>query len=396
MFKKRKAQADAGNAATLVIIIGAILMLYILFIPQSEREKLLGTSVKPTNASLLPPAAEDIGRTLLLENPGTIRVLKESRIEHNLGSINLFTKTEDQLLKSIDSAYVETSRDKETTKKVVLIVNEPLNTKNAKLSFSVGKHSGKLIILVNDNEVYNNEVKSQTEPVSLGQLEKDNVIEFKSSSVGWNFFGKNYYELSGINVIATVTDVSGREAKITFLVSDDEAANIETARISYFVDCTQNLVGKLNVALNSVLLSSKSPDCGSKDVVSIGKNDIKSGRNELLLVSEKGSMLLDRIVAVTDLKEPIFPIYYFEINSTHLKFITNGTFKPAVSLKFVDDKTRKVATLNINGHNTGIDTTKASFSKNIEPFIIEGNNYVRIVPETTLNVVEIKVRLELE
>ena len=119
MFKKRKAQADAGNAATLVIIIGAILMLYILFIPQSEREKLLGTSVKPTNASLLPPAAEDIGRTLLLENPGTIRVLKESRIEHNLGSINLFTKTEDQILKSIDSAYIETTRDKETTKKKV-------------------------------------------------------------------------------------------------------------------------------------------------------------------------------------------------------------------------------------------------------------------------------------
>ncbi len=74
--------------------------------------------------------------------------------------------------------------------------------------------------------------------------------------------------------------------------------------------------------------------------------------------------------------------------------IENNTVNSSFALRFVDDKERKTATLEINNQKTRLDTRAANYSKNIDSFLVEGSNFIRILPETTLNILELKVLLD--
>ena len=96
----------------------------------------------------------------------------------------------------------------------------------------------------------------------------------------------------------------------------------------------------------------------------------------------------------TKLRKPIFPVYFFDINRTEFGRIENNTINASISLKFIDDDERKTAVIELNNHRIFLDTRQNSFSKNINPFVIEGSNFVRITPEKTLHVLELKVELD--
>ena len=390
----KRAQVPPGiptgaNAAILIFVIASFVLLYILFLPKGEQGKLLGketTSVAPVTPGALP------GATLLSEKPGTLTKLKEREFDHGIPSFNLFTKKEDTVLKAVDSVYVEESRGTSKKKTVILTVSD--KTENAKLSFTVNDHKGNLMIRLNDNELFTGEVDSFTEPLSL-ELEEENLFEFSTEPVPWyKPFTKNFYDLRDVKVTATVEKIENKEALQTFIVGEEEANLLSEASLSYLVDCKVKDVGKLVVYLNSNLLASKVPDCGSAEKWQIDPNDLNAGKNELRFVAEKGTYLLDRVLLRTKLKEPIFPVYFFTANSTVFRRIENNTINSSLSIRFVDDKERKTATLEINSQKTRLDTRAANYSKNIDSFLVEGSNFIRIVPETTLNIIELKVLLD--
>jgi DNA-directed RNA polymerase beta subunit len=60
----------------------------------------------------------------------------------------------------------------------------------------------------------------------------------------------------------------------------------------------------------------------------------------------------------------------------------------------VEDKVKKRAKLDINGHVETIETDKALFTKNIDNKISEGNNFVRLEPLEDVEVVELKIELK--
>jgi hypothetical protein len=63
-------------------------------------------------------------------------------------------------------------------------------------------------------------------------------------------------------------------------------------------------------------------------------------------------------------------------------------------MKFIDDKEVKRAELNINGHKTMLDTTEDEYTKNIDAWLEKGNNYLRIKPKRTLQIVEVRIELK--
>ncbi|MBI2141241.1 hypothetical protein HYU16_02345 [Candidatus Woesearchaeota archaeon] len=390
----KRAQTPPGvptgaNAAILIFVIAAFILMYILFLPKEEQRKLLEketTTVTAKTPGSLP------GSTLLSEKPGTLTRLKEREFDHGIPSFNLFTKKEDTALKSVDSVYVEESRGVSKKKTVILAVRDKVE--NAKLSFTVNDHKGNIMIKLNDNELFTGEVDSFTEPLSL-ELEEENLFEFSTEPVPWyKPFSKNFYDIRAVKVTATVERIENKEALQTFIIGEEEGNLLSEATLSYFVDCNVKDVGRLVIYLNGNLLASKVPDCGSAEKWQIDPADLAAGKNELKFVAEKGTYLLDRILLRTKLKEPIFPVYFFTTNSTVFRRIENNTINSSLSIRFVDDKERKTATLEINDQKTRLDTRAANYSKNIDSFLVEGSNFIRIVPETTLNIVELKVILD--
>ncbi|MBI3036327.1 hypothetical protein HYY73_01020 [Candidatus Woesearchaeota archaeon] len=385
----KKGQPSGGNAAVLVFVIGAFILLYILFLPKSERDRILEQDTSGSGSSVL---AAVRGSVLLDESPGTLTKVKETEFDHKLPSFNLFTKKEDTVLKSVDSIYVEAARSSDKRRSVILTVKDKVE--NAKLSFSVASHSGNLIITQNDNEIFEGEVDSFTEPLSIN-LREENLFEFSTDPVPWyKPFSKNFYDLRDAKITGTVELIDNKEAVQAVIIGQEEADLLSEASLSYFVDCNVKDVGKFLAYVNGKLLASKVPDCGSPEKLQIDPKDIVPGKNEFRFVAEKGTYLLDRLLLRTKLKEPIFPLYFFSINSSTFRRIENNTVNSTLAIMFVDDKERKVANLEINNQKTRIDTKSANYSKNIDSFLVAGTNYIRLVPETTLNIVELKLKLD--
>ncbi len=381
---------SAGGAAVLVAAIVGLILLYILFLPPDERAALLGENITSPNISK--GVGED-ARTLLLEKPGTLFTSRQEEFEHRINSFNLFAKSEDRIIKSVESIYVETTRGN-IKRKSMAVSLDPSKTSNAQMSFDVKAHNGRLIVKVNDDEVFNGEAKDQI-AVKLDKLNEDNVVEIMTEEVGFQFWQKNFYEIRDFKITATVKVLENLEARQGFIVGGEEANNIERASLIYFVDCKPSDSGTLKVYINDALLVSNVPDCGSPVKLEVDPALIVRGQNKLRFAADQGSFLVDQVFVKTRLKEPVEPVYFFEVNATQFSWVQNNTFDAILRMKFVNDNEDKRAELNINNRKTFMDTKRtANFTKNIDSFIVEGNNFIRIAPDTQLNIIELRIRLE--
>ncbi|MBI2574470.1 hypothetical protein HYV82_01140 [Candidatus Woesearchaeota archaeon] len=383
-------KGQAGGAAVLVAAIVGLMLLYILFLPPDERAALLGENTTGPNVSK--GIGED-ARTLLLEKPGTLFKSSQDEFEHHINSFNLFAKSEDRIIKSAESIYIESTRGNIKRKSMAVSI-DPSKTSNLQMSFDAKAHNGRLIVKVNDDEVFNGEAKGQV-VVKLDKLNEDNVIEMMTEEVGFQFWQKNFYEIRDFKITGTVKILENLESKQSFIIGGEEANNIERASLIYFVDCKPSDSGTLKVYLNDAQLISNVPDCGSPVKIEADPALIARGQNTLRFAADQGSFLVDQVFVKTRLKEPVEPVYFFEVNATQFSWVKNNTFDAILRMKFVDDKEEKRAELNINNLKTFMDTKRtANFTKNIDSFIVEGNNFIKIVPDTQLNIIELRIRLE--
>ena len=397
IFLKRKKGQGPGvsgsNAAALVVVVMAFIVLYILLIPPAERDELLGGTNKTSTGG---EKEEKVGGDLLLlETPGTLFKTKQEEFEHRLGAFNLFTQEEDKVLKSLDSARVTSSLRNKDAKNIVFVLDDPENTENTKLSFNVKDHNGRLVIVFNDEEIFNTEVSgTNINPISLQNPEKDNILELSASEPGLAFWSTNFYDLESLKVTGTVTNLENQEAETSFQITEEEAGLIESAFLSFFVDCKTQEVGRLQVRLNNILILSQVPDCGSEARIDIAPADLKAGRNELKFFTEEGSYIIDRPRVRTNLKEPLFPVFFFDVNATQFNEVSNNTKKAVLSLKFVDDGDNKAGIININDMKIGLDTDEKEFTKDVSERLKQGSNFLKVEPDTTLQIVELKLELK--
>lgn len=386
----KKAQVSGAPAASVILVIGAFILIYILLLPPGEREKLL----EGDDDTLSEEEKESLG-ILLEERPGTVTKLREREFDHNIPSFNLLVEQEDATLKKVDSVFIESSGV--TSRTIPLFVEN--TAENGRLTFSVNDHKGLLTVQFNGDEILKGDITTLAEPLSLENIQRENLLEFSvDSPSSWRFWEKNMYDIRNVHVTATVENLERREAVNTFFVSREEAdrENIDQAYIIYLVDCSVTEAGILNVFLNDNLLSSKIPDCGSLEKTFIDPDDLVEGKNEIRFVADQGRYLIDQIFVKTKLRKPITPIYFFDINETQFENIDNGTINATLQLRFVDDDERKTAVIAVNDHRIFLDTRQDSFTKNIDPFIEEGSNSIRIEPEKTLHILELKVKLDCQ
>ncbi|MBU1004359.1 MAG: hypothetical protein KJ561_00870 [Nanoarchaeota archaeon] len=388
----RKAQGGL-NAAVLVAIIAAIIVIYILFLPTEDRKDLLedtsgssGTSSSsPDSISLL---SENVGR---LDPVGNVK-------DKDIPNVMIFETTNSKVLEYLNPISIRNGWFDKRSKTVQVTLDNYENIDNVALSFSAPKRQGILSITFNGNLLYEYDINNiNIEPIKIKKslLQKDNELGFSVSGVGTKFWSTNEYALEDVKLIGDITDLSRQESKNTFTLTDTEYQNLEKTTMKFIPYCTSSAnVGVLDVFVNDRNIFSAVPVCNDRYSQEIPLSALSAGQNKIIFKTSKGSYSIEQVKLSFTEKDTPEAVYYFEVNSTTIKKITDNDYDAFLRLRFVDEENTKRADLNINDHLMRIDQTKKLYEKNINSWLEEGNNFIKITPKTTLDISEINVELE--
>ena len=386
----KKAQGGI-NAAVLVALIAGLIVLYIIFLPSVEREELLEGEVKKSQS------VREEESVLLKEFPGRLDIIKDIE-DKTIPNIFLFETTNAKEIERINPFIVRNGWFDKKSKSVNFRLDDLENMDNVILSFAAKKHKGTLIIKLNDETIFENEILSETvEPIRLKKnlLKSDNTLEFSASSVGIKFWSTNEYSLENIRIVGDITDRSRQEALNAFNLDGEEFFNIEKATLKFIPYCKGVAdVGALDITLNGRNIFSAVPVCEDPYKQLVPTGIFNTGENRIIFKTNRGSYSVEQIRLEFETKEAKTKVFFFEINETLFNKIKNNNLDVTLTIEFVSDEENKRADLNINDQLSSIDQNKKIFTKNIKDRIEEGNNFIEIRPRTRLEVVEIRVQVE--
>ena len=379
------------NAAILVAIIAGLIILYIVFLPTSEREKVIGEGKSGTTTG------EEKSNVLLKVFPGELSTSKGLEFEKTIPNVFLVETTNAKELEKINPFIVRNGWFDKKTKKIDFVLEDPGNTDNIVLAFTAKKRQGILAIKLNDVVVFESELTSDIiEPVELSKnlLGKKNSLEFSVSSVGAKFWTTNEYSLENAKIIGDITDTSKQESTNIFTLSESEFSSMDKAMLKFIPYCGNvNELGTLDIFINNKKLFSTVPVCNNAYKQSVPKSVLNEGENNIVFKTNKGSYSVEQIKISLEFKESKVKTYFFEVNESLFKKIRSGDKDALLTIKFVDDKKQKRAKLDVNGHVESIDTEKIIFAKKMNDKISEGNNFLRLEPLEDLEVVELRVEI---
>ena len=378
------------NAAVLVAIIAGLIILYIIFLPTAQKEKILENK---TSTGTTPESSSNV---LLSVNPGSLSITKGLEQEKTIPDAYLIETTAAQELKTINPFIIRNGWFDKRTNKFEFSLDDPENTDNVMLSFTAKKHQGILTIKLNNQVIFENELSTSVpEPVNIDkkQLGKTNTLEFSVSSVGVKFWTTNEYSIENAKIIGDITDVSRQESNNIFTISDSEFSSMEKATLRFIPNCANVAsLGILDIFVNNKKMFSSVPVCDNQYRQSIPKSVLNDGANNIVFKTNKGSYSVEQIRISLEFKSPRIRTYFFEVDKGTFNKIRSGS-AAMLTIKFTDDNTMKRIKLDVNGHAETVETNKASFSKNINNKISEGNNFVRLEPLEDVEVAELKIEI---
>ncbi len=392
---KAVAEASGGGAATLVVIIAALIMLYILFLPPDVREDLLG-DINSNGSSVSGPNSK-ADRILLSESPGRLSFLEEKEIDHALSEVRLFTATSGNVIHAHNSLSLKKSwfTEKKSTQSFTL--KDMASYDNFLLSFTAPEHRGRLVITLNGKQLFANSLPGyNVQPIKVPSsflVEGFNVLEFSMESSSLRFWTFDEIVLESIQLTGDFTDVSSREGFSTFRVGREEFENLDRSRLRFFVDCFEGDPGILTIKLNRHTVFSAVPECDASSAPLDVTNSLDSGENTIEYFLEKGSVSIFSPQIKTSLKEPVNPVYYFELTDEEFKDVQKTTVNLTFTSKFLNNREWKNAQLIVNGHSVSMTTKEDTFITTLDPFIFKGTNALEIIPEDTLDIITLELAL---
>jgi hypothetical protein len=391
LVSSKKAQ-DAANAATLIAVIALLIVFYLLFIPPSFRDQILEgneTTGKTGTTGAI------VNETIMKASPGTLSKISSEEIEHNVPSVVLYSKKESKIIDSIASLSIKASIFGAKSAAMQFSIEDLENTENILLTFLDKEMKGGLVVKVNGNEVFNGEIAQENpEPIMINKrflVRGTNNIDFEAERVGMRFWRVNRHNLQNLQVTGEIKDISRQMSRNIFIVSATEKSNVKRSILRFTPECVTGKAGKLNVLINQHSVYYSVPDCGGRISIEFTPDVLREGENTIVFDSEEGSYLVDLIRITSEMKEVLQPAYYFEIPEEVMDDVRDGRYSLMLKLTFTEDKDQKSGALNINGRETGIFQSEREYEKNINDYVIEGNNAVKIIPETTLEIVSMEV-----
>ena len=383
-----KAQASGMQSAILVALIGILITVYIVLLPDPDRQQLLesGPGVDKANQAGI----------LLLDYPGRLDYLEGNVVEHSFPRMQLFNIVETLIFREVPSLVVSSNVIKRGTANVSFRVPLLNATESGAVVFTVKEGEGSLTVEVNGQQVYAGTPAGTIAPIAIPRelLMAGNELRFTVGRPSWwKVWKKNEYILEQLKVIGEVRDLASQESTGLFDVSSYELEHTLNAYVRFTPSCNPKKVKELQLTLNGRGLFDDIPVCGQMQIVDFNKTILVKDRNSVLFKAPGSDYILGSIAVVTELNQTPLKEYEFEISPQEFDAIRAGQLGVEMVFHFFEPEEIKEAEIYINERKTYLPRLDGpEYRKPITPYLRPGVNTIRIIPRTSIDIQEFEVR----
>lgn len=376
------------NAFYLVLFIALFLLAYLILLPEDEKERLGGQDgTRPISDGTRYGSGGQ--QVLFSQSVGSLQPFGQKIYARPLASVSLQTtvdKEEELLSRSLD---VTGGFFSGAEKDLVFRVTPDTPVESVKLVFFLEAAAGSITISLNGREIFSGPLTAASIPLLLpvSSLRAVNHLTFSTQP---GFFSKNKYVLRDVTLFKTYRVSHTREQR-TFVLNKEDLQRFRHLSLFYIVNCfTVQEKGTLQIRLNEKLISQQQIVCDAGEVShDLARNDLREGRNALEFSIDQGNYVLERMLLEGDIDAGKAPGYFFTAPVGSL----GRTGHVALDMQLTADNRRKVATVFVNGYPLYLDTYDDRFSFDITPYVVPGQNNLRIVAETSFDVASLDILL---
>jgi len=366
-----------GQAEVVAVIIGIAIfsLLYIVFVPLSEKCKIL-PNMPECHAKI-------IKETVFEAQPGFLK----SQLEHayySLKPVELFTSKEVELSTMLEN--VRTERTIFSNKIQTGIFKIYGRGEEVKLFIYVSDSQGSLKVKINGNQVggiSGDGIKVVNVPVEGLYGENIMVLESSIPILPWQ---TNFYGIDKVLI---------KEAYTLFKVSQTDTVNVEenlsdveNAKLRLWSDCLTK--ESLTILLNNAKIYDDSL-CGS---AILNVNLANLAKNNNFVFKSDGNYYVHDINLDLKFKANDYPTYYFDLTSENLESLSSGKRIAMLRMEF-DSTQQKRFDLYVNGKlAVRAETSNLEWQTNLRGGLRGGQNSIKIIPRTNINILDMKVEIE--
>ncbi len=396
------AEVGTGAAATVILIIGLLIVVYLILLPNDAREDVLeGRDIDFDEFDDNGDTDSDGNgkdKTILLRNPGIVLPAGIEKIEKKFASVNLLDSSNRETKKLADRIVVSRGLFSNNFEELDFTIENSDNLESLSLFFNIKEAKGSIKVELNGKTVFEGGLDSGDIPIELPvvNLGNRNRLKISGSEVRFAFLSRNEFELRDLELIQEFNIVNKAELR-TFEVSRAEA--IDDAEMEFFVNCVEVSTdqGILRVFLNRrVIFFGKIVCDASQSKFDVDEDLFTDGTNRLTFEVDKGNYLIEEIELNYDFDEGFNPLYFFTIDEEDFEDINDGDdVKLILKLDKSDEGSeRKRADMRINDKAVFMDVNTKSFEKDITEFIVEGENFIKVFPKNEFDLIQLEIRLE--
>ncbi|MFT4311172.1 MAG: hypothetical protein ACMXX7_00945 [Candidatus Woesearchaeota archaeon] len=391
-MNKKKGQS-AANAAILIIVITVVLILYLLFLPPDERAKLLEGS---SNGGSIDDPSPDRPLTLLQESIGRLEYRSDQEVNYNLQSFTLRATTQAREIISRNSAYTRATVFGVESDSMTFNIDLD-NTEDVILSFNIARRQGDLEILLNGKRIFFGEIMPGNSPplfIDFEDLERSNIIEFRTNSPGLAFWRVNSYLLTDIRILGDVTDTQRATSIQTIDIRQRDYQDLTSFNIRYVPVCEGSDVERFEIKVNDFLIFRGIPDCNIINTITVARDFLYEGMNNFEFSINRGEVIVDDLRITGRVNLPENPIYYFEVDEDYFNNETLMSQRKAeMTIRFTNTD-RKSINFFINGMVVGVTTQERTHTRDISSQLVPGTNTIEVRPRQTIEIPELKIVLK--
>ncbi|MFA6089355.1 MAG: hypothetical protein WC755_05800 [Candidatus Woesearchaeota archaeon] len=386
-MRYKKGETTTSGAFALVLFTVAFIILYILLIPQADRDYLLNGNSNNTDTSIL---SNNTASNVIFskDNLQLSPNVADDEFDISLEPFELYTKVQGKKYLDINPVHVTRSIVFNNKKMVTFDVNNYKDLKSMQLHFKADIASGKLRIKVNNylvsefDDLEFSSSKDLKTPILIDKnilKEKGNIIIFEVASPGVYFWKISEYDLKYITLYENV-EIYNQQATVTFDFSKEELVNIEEATLKYSVTATDP--GNVEIFLNNRLLFSGEPALQGESKHRLFSADLKE-HNALSVISQKGSYNFFGMSVEGTYNQAEEDKYYINIDKKERKY--------EIIFDLIDTVNQKRFYFYINENHYSVDTRSDSMTIDITDSVKAGRNTLVFTPTGKVAIANLKI-----
>jgi hypothetical protein len=301
----------------------------------------------------------------------------------------LFLRDEPEVETLATSLTVENSLFGSKDQTLTFTVDDQTNLKETALFFYVQEADGNLQVTLNDNVVYDQEIRPleverillPTDKVELGE----NTLVL---SVDKGIFGSNSYELQTIEIrnnFEVENTVEERSADLELPVSE--------SKLTYSLFCkTDTITTTLTIFVNNKQQFNGIIPCTSTQSLEIDEDILVEGQNDILFEIDRGEYQISNIVLNTKSDKQRGWASTFFIESDIYSDIRSERKEVSLMLE-LSGKKQKEADIKVNDELIILDTDRGEYDTFITSMIRKGTNTIEVDPFDNFRIDELVVKV---